>query len=43
MLDMRSHGDSGGDKWSSWLAERDVLAGLSYLQTRPERVFQKSR
>src|SRR5689334_8486688 len=25
IIDMRAHGDSGGDSWSSWLAERDVL------------------
>lgn len=36
MIDMRAHGESGGDAWASWLAERDVLAGVDFLKARPE-------
>lgn len=36
LIDMRAHGESGGDAWSSWLSERDVLAAVDYLKARPE-------
>jgi fermentation-respiration switch protein FrsA (DUF1100 family) len=33
---MRAHGDSSGDAWSSWLSERDIMAAVAYLKSRPE-------
>jgi acetyl esterase/lipase len=36
MLDMRAHGESGGRRFSSWLASRDVLAAVEFLNKRTE-------
>jgi dienelactone hydrolase len=36
-LDMRAHGESGGDKFAaSWTSDLDVLATVDYLQRRPD-------